>query len=54
MQANSYQTFTFIVYYDSITDFLVKSYFIVQIHYAKSFKMKYSMSLYLNFSLEYS
>ena len=35
-------------------DFLANSYFIVQIYYAKSFKMKYSMSLYLNFSLEYS
>ena len=54
MQAISYQTFTFIVSCDSIIDFLANSYFIVQIHHVKSFKMKYSMSLYLNSSLEYS
>ena len=53
-QAISYQTFTFIVSCDSVIDFLSNSYFIVEIHHAKSFKMKYSMSLYLNFSLEYS
>jgi hypothetical protein len=52
MQA--YQTYFFIVSCDSITDFLSNSFFIVQIHYAKSFKMKYSMSLYLIVSLEYS
>ena len=50
----SYQTFIFIVSCDFIIDFLANSYFIVQIHHAKTFKMKYSMSLYLNFSLEYS
>jgi hypothetical protein len=54
MQAISYQTFTIIYYCASILDFLTNSYFIVQIYYGKSFKMKYIMSLYLNFSLEYS
>ena len=54
MQAISYQKFTFIVSCDSIKDFLANSYFIVHIHHAKSFKMKYDMSLYLNFSLKYS
>ena len=49
MQAISYKTFNFIVSCDSIIDFLANSYFIEQIHHAKSFKMKYSMSLYLNF-----
>ena len=37
-----------------IIDFLANSYLIVQIHHTKSFKMKFSMSLYLNFQLEYS
>ena len=43
MQAISYQKFTFIVSCDSdvIIDFLANSYFIVQIHHAKSFKIKY-------------
>ena len=54
MHAILYQTFTFIVSYDSIIYSMANSQFIVQIHHAKSFKMKYSMSLYLNFSLEYS
>ena len=54
MQAISYQTFTFIKSFDSIIDFFENSYFIAQIHHAKRFKMKYSMYLYLNFSLEYS
>jgi hypothetical protein len=54
MQAISYQTFTYIVSCDSIIDFLANSYFIVQIYHAKSFKMKFSVSLYLNLSLEYS
>jgi hypothetical protein len=54
MQAISYQIFTFIVSCDSIKDFLANSYFIVQIYHAKSFEIKYSMYLYLNFSLEYS
>ena len=49
-----YQTFTSIVSLDSIIDVLANSHFIVQIHHVKSFEMKYSMSLYLNFSLEYS
>ena len=40
MQAISYQTFTFIVSCDSIIDFLANSYFIVQIHHAKSFKIR--------------
>ena len=54
MQAISYQTYTIIVSCDSIIDFLANSYFIVEIYHAKSFKMKYCMSLYLNFSLDYS
>ena len=54
MQAISYQTYTIIVSCDSIIDFLANSYFIVEIHHAKSFEMKYCMSLYLNLSLEYS
>ena len=52
MQAISYQTFTFIVSCDSIIDFLANSYFTVQIYHAKSFKMKYIRSLYLNFFIK--
>jgi hypothetical protein len=33
---------------DSIIDFLANSYFIVQIYHAKSFKMKYIRSVYLD------
>ena len=54
MQANLYQKCTFIVSSDSIINFLANSYFIVQIHHAKSLKMKNNMSLYLIFWLEYS
>ena len=55
MQAISYQTYIIIIVScDSIIDFLANSYFIVQIYHVKSFKMKYSISLYLNFLFEYS
>jgi hypothetical protein len=53
MQAISYQTPNMYCYSASIKDFLANSYNIEQIYRAKSFKMKYTMSLYLNFSLEY-
>ena len=39
---------------DSIINFLAKTYFIVQIYHAKSFKMKYIRSPYLNLLLRYS
>ena len=42
-------TFDINCHCDSIIDFLANSYFIVQIYHAKSFKMKYFRSLYLNF-----
>ena len=45
MQAISYQTFTFIMSCDSIMNFLANSYFIEQIHHAKSFKTKYNLSI---------
>ncbi len=45
MQAISYQTFTYIVSCDSIMFFLANYYFILQIHHAKSFKMKYDISV---------
>ena len=54
MQGISYQTFTFIVTCDSVIDFLANSYFIVQSHHDKSFKIKYGMFICLNFLLEYS
>ena len=44
MQAFSYQTYSFIVSCESIVDFLSNSFFIVQIHHAKSSKMKVSVS----------
>ena len=37
-----------------IKDFIPNSYFIFQIYQAKSFEMRYGMSLYLNFSARYS
>ena len=45
MQAISYQTYIIIVSCDSIIDFLANSYFIVEIHHAKSFKIKYCILL---------
>ena len=54
MQAISYQTPNIYCYSASIIDFLANFYYIVQIYHAKSFKMKYTMSLYLIFTLEYS
>ena len=54
MRVKSNHTFDINSHCDSIIDFLANSYFIVQIYHAKSFKMKYIMSLYLNFSLRYS
>ena len=42
-------TFDINCHCDSIIDFLANSYFIVQIYHAKTFKMKYIRSLYLNF-----
>jgi hypothetical protein len=37
-----------------IKNFLPNSYFILQIHHVKSFKMMHVMSLYFNFSIRYS
>ena len=54
MQVKSNHTFDKNCHCDSNTDFLANSYFIVQIHHAKSFKMNYIRSLYLNFLLRYS
>ena len=54
MHVKSNHTFDINCHCDSIIDFLANSYFIVQIYHEKSFKMKYSMSLYLNFLFEYS
>ena len=54
MQAISYQTPNIYYYSASIIEILANSYYIVQIYHAKSFKMNYTMSLYFNFSLEYS
>ena len=42
-------TFDINCHCDFNIDFLANSYFIVQIYHAKSFKMKYIRSLYLNF-----
>ena len=54
MQAISYQKPIIYYYFAIIIDFLANAYYIVQIYHAKSFKMKYTMCLYLHFSLEYS
>ena len=53
MHVKSNETFDINCHCDSIIDFLSNSYFIVQIYHAKSFKMKYIRSLYLNFLLRY-
>ena len=47
-------TFDINCHCDSIIDFFANSYIIVQIYHAKSFKMKYIRSLYLNFLFRYS
>ena len=49
--SKSNQTFDIYCHCPYNVDFLANSYFIVQIYHAKSFKMKYIKSMYLNFLL---